>query len=179
MEFEKLLRLMVEKGGSDLFITAGVPPSMKVNGKILPVNKTPMSPEMTRETVHGVMNEQQRREFTENHECNFAISARGIGGFRVSAFYQRNLAGMGVRRIDTNSPTLDALPPPDSPKQPALAKRGLAPFVGATATGTSTSLPALSGYRNWSSSSPTIPIEHPIEFIRQHQNCIATEREGG
>ena len=86
MEFEKLLRLMVEKGGSDLFITAGVPPSMKVNGKIMPVTKVPMSPEQTRETVHSVMNEQQRREFAENHECNFAISARGIGRFRVSAF---------------------------------------------------------------------------------------------
>ena len=80
---------------------------MKVNGKIMPVSKTPMSPEMTRETVHGVMNEQQRREFTENHECNFAISARGIGRFRVSAFYQRNLAGMVLRRIETNIPTIE------------------------------------------------------------------------
>ena len=101
---DQLLRTMLEKGGSDLFITAGVPPSMKVNGKIMPVSKTPMSPEMTRETVHGVMNEQQRREFTENHECNFAISARGIGRFRVSAFYQRNLAGMVLRRIETTRP---------------------------------------------------------------------------
>src|SRR5690606_4832536 len=179
MEFEKLLRLMVEKGGSDLFITAGVPPSMKVNGKILPVNKTPMSPEMTRETVHGVMNEQQRREFTENHECNFAISARGIGRFRVSAFYQRNLAGMVLRRIETNIPTIEDLKLPDVLKKLALTKRGLVLFVGATGTGKSTSLAAMIGYRNKNSSGHIISIEDPIEFIHQHQNCIATQREVG
>jgi len=179
MEFEKLLRLMVEKGGSDLFITAGVPPSMKVNGKILPVNKTPMSPEMTRETVHGVMNEQQRREFTENHECNFAISARGIGRFRVSAFYQRNLAGMVLRRIETNIPTLEDLKLPDVLKKLALTKRGLVLFVGATGTGKSTSLAAMIGYRNKNSSGHIISIEDPIEFIHQHQSCIVTQREVG
>ena len=179
MEFEKLLRLMVEKGGSDLFITAGVPPSMKVNGKILPVNKTPMSPEMTRETVHGVMNEQQRREFTENHECNFAISARGIGRFRVSAFYQRNLAGMVLRRIETNIPTIEDLKLPDVLKKLALTKRGLVLFVGATGTGKSTSLAAMIGYRNKNSSGHIISIEDPIEFIHQHQSCIVTQREVG
>lgn len=179
MEFEKLLRLMVEKGGSDLFITAGVPPSMKVNGKILPVNKTPMSPEMTRETVHAVMNEQQRREFAENHECNFAISARGIGRFRVSAFYQRNLAGMVLRRIETNIPTLEDLKLPDVLKKLAMTKRGLVLFVGATGTGKSTSLAAMIGYRNKNSSGHIISIEDPIEFIHQHQSCIVTQREVG
>ena len=179
MEFEKLLRLMVEKGGSDLFITAGVPPSMKVNGKIMPVNKTPMSPEMTRETVHAVMNEQQRREFAENHECNFAISARGIGRFRVSAFYQRNLAGMVLRRIETNIPTLEDLKLPDVLKKLAMTKRGLVLFVGATGTGKSTSLAAMIGYRNKNSSGHIISIEDPIEFIHQHQSCIVTQREVG
>ncbi len=179
MEFEKLLRLMVEKGGSDLFITAGVPPSMKVNGKIMPVTKTPLSPEMTRETVHGVMNEQQRREFAENHECNFAISARGIGRFRVSAFYQRNLAGMVLRRIETNIPTLDDLKLPEILKKLALTKRGLVLFVGATGTGKSTSLAAMIGYRNKNSSGHIISIEDPIEYIHQHQNCIVTQREVG
>ena len=130
MEFEKLLRLMVEKGGSDLFITAGVPPSMKVNGKIMPVTKNAMSPEQTRETVHSVMNEQQRRDFTENHECNFAISARGIGRFRVSAFYQRNLVGMVLRRIETNIPTTEDLKLPEIVKKLAMTKRGLVLFVG-------------------------------------------------
>jgi twitching motility protein PilU len=179
MEFEKLLRLMVEKGGSDLFITAGVPPSMKINGKIMPVNKTPMSPEMTRETVHAVMNEQQRREFAENHECNFAISARGIGRFRVSAFYQRNLAGMVLRRIETNIPTLEDLKLPEVLKKLAMTKRGLVLFVGATGTGKSTSLAAMIGYRNKNSSGHIISIEDPIEFIHQHQSCIVTQREVG
>ena len=179
MEFEKLLRLMVEKGGSDLFITAGVPPSMKVNGKIMPVTKNPMSPEQTRETVHSVMNEQQRREFAENHECNFAISARGVGRFRVSAFYQRNLAGMVLRRIETNIPTLDDLKLPEVLKKLALTKRGLVLFVGATGTGKSTSLAAMIGYRNKNTSGHIISIEDPIEYIHQHQNCIVTQREVG
>ena len=179
MEFEKLLRLMVEKGGSDLFITAGVPPSMKVNGKIMPVTKNAMSPEQTRETVHAVMNEQQRRDFTENHECNFAISARGIGRFRVSAFYQRNLAGMVLRRIETNIPTLEDLKLPDVLKKLSLTKRGLVLFVGATGTGKSTSLAAMIGYRNHNSSGHIISIEDPIEYIHQHQSCIVTQREVG
>src|SRR3990167_7032573 len=159
MEFEKLLRLMVEKRGSDLFITAGVPPSMKVNGKIMPITKTPMSPEQTRETVHSVMNEAQRRDFAENHECNFAISARGIGRFRVSAFYQ--------------------LKRPEVRKKLALTKRGLVLFVGATGTGKSTSLAAMIGYRNKNSSGHIISIEDPIEYIHQHQSCIVTQREVG
>jgi len=179
MEFEKLLRLMVEKGGSDLFITARVPPSMKVNDKIMPVTKNAMSPEPTRETVHSVMNEQQRRDFAENHECNFAISARGIGRFRVSAFYQRNLAGMVLRRIETHIPTLDDLKLPEVLKKLSLTKRGLVLFVGATGTGKSTSLAAMIGYRNKNSSGHIISIEDPIEYIHQHQSCIVTQREVG
>ena len=179
MDFEKLLRLMVEKGGSDLFITAGVPPSMKVNGRLLPVMKNPMSPEQTRETVFSVMNEQQRRDFAEHHECNFAISARGIGRFRVSAFYQRNLAGMVLRRIETNIPTLEELNLPNVLKDLAMTKRGLVLFVGATGTGKSTSLAAMIGYRNQNSSGHIISIEDPIEFIHQHQSCIVTQREVG
>ena len=179
MEFESLLRLMVEKGASDLFITAGVPPSMKINGRILPVTKTALSPEMTRETVHSVMNEQQRREFAQNHECNFAISSRGIGRFRVSAFYQRNLAGMVLRRIETTIPTLEELKLPEILKKLSLSKRGLILFVGATGTGKSTSLAAMIGYRNKNSSGHIISIEDPIEFLHQHQNCIVTQREVG
>ena len=179
MAFEKLLRLMVEKGGSDLFITTGVAPSMKINGKIMPVTKTPLSPEMTRETVLGVMNEQQRRDFAENLECNFAISARGIGRFRVSAFYQRNLIGMVLRRIETNIPSLDDLKLPEILKKIAMTKRGLVLFVGATGTGKSTSLAAMIGHRNKHSSGHIISIEDPIEFIHQHNNCIVTQREVG
>ena len=179
MEFEKLLRLMVEKGGSDLFITAGVPPSMKVNGRILPVTKNPMAPEQTRETVLSVMNEQQRRELAETHECNFAISARGVGRFRVSAFYQRNLVGMVLRRIETQIPSIDELKLPEVLKQLALVKRGLVLFVGATGAGKSTSLAAMIGHRNKNSQGHIISIEDPIEFIHQHQGCIVTQREVG
>jgi twitching motility protein PilU len=179
MEFEKLLRLMVEKGGSDLFITAGVPPSMKINGRILPVTKQPMAPEQTRETVLSVMNEHQRRELAETHECNFAISARGVGRFRVSAFYQRNLVGMVLRRIETQIPTFEELKLPEVLKELSMTKRGLVLFVGATGAGKSTSLAAMIGYRNKNSQGHIISIEDPIEFIHQHQGCIVTQREVG
>ncbi|QEY57923.1 PilT/PilU family type 4a pilus ATPase [Pseudomonas sp. C27(2019)] len=179
MEFEKLLRLMVEKGASDLFITTGVAPSMKINGKIMPVTKTPLSPEMAREMVLGAMNEQQRRDFAKQLECNFAISARGIGRFRVSAFYQRNLIGMVLRRIETTIPSLEDLKLPEILKKLSMTKRGLVLFVGATGTGKSTSLAAMVGHRNRNSSGHIISIEDPIEFIHQHNKCIVTQREVG
>lgn len=179
MDFEGLLKLMVEKGSSDLFITAGVPPSMKVNGKIVPVTKTPLSPEKTRETVLGVMNESQRKEFIETRECNFAISARGIGRFRVSAFYQRNLVGMVLRRIETHIPSIEELNLPPIIKDLALTKRGMVIFVGATGTGKSTSLASMIGYRNQNSKGHIISIEDPIEYIHQHNGCIVTQREVG
>ncbi|QFS85652.1 Twitching mobility protein [Marinobacter sp. THAF39] len=179
MEFEKLLRLMVEKGGSDLFITAGVPPSMKVNGKVLPVTKNALTPEQTREFVYGAMNDKQRAEFEETHECNFAISARGIGRFRVSAFFQRNLCGMVLRRIEVKIPQIDDLALPEIVKDLAMTKRGLIMFVGATGTGKSTSLAAMLGHRNRNSRGHIISIEDPIEFVHQHQGCIVTQREVG
>lgn len=158
MEFEDLLKLMVQKGGSDMFITAGVPPSVKLNGKILPITKTPLSPEMTREVVLGVMTEQQRKEFAQTKECNFAISARGIGRFRVSAYYQRNLVGMVLRRIETNIPKVDDLKLPEIIKELAMTKRGIIIFVGATGTGKSTSLAAMIGHRNANSRGHIITI---------------------
>ncbi|MEE2730285.1 MAG: PilT/PilU family type 4a pilus ATPase [Pseudomonadota bacterium] len=179
MDFEDLLKLMVEKGGSDLFVTAGVPPSMKVHGRIVPVTKTALSPEKTRETVLGVMNESQRKEFIETHECNFAISARGIGRFRVSAFYQRNLVGMVLRRIETRIPTIDELNLPSVIKDLSMTKRGIIIFVGATGTGKSTSLASMIGHRNNNSKGHIISIEDPIEFIHQHKGCIVTQREVG
>ena len=179
MDFEGLLKLMVEKGASDLFITAGVAPSMKVNGRILPVTKTSLSPEKTRETVLGVMNESQRKEFVETRECNFAISARGIGRFRVSAFYQRNLVGMVLRRIETNIPRIDDLGLPAIIKDLSMTKRGLVIFVGATGTGKSTSLASMIGHRNHNSKGHIICIEDPIEYIHQHAGCIVTQREVG
>jgi twitching motility protein PilU len=179
MEFERLLQLMVEKGGSDLFITAGVAPSMKVNGRLLPVSKTALTAEMSRDITLGLMTEAQRREFHERHECNFAIDARNIGRFRVSAFHQRNLVGMVLRRIETRIPTLEELRLPEVLKQLAMTKRGLVLFVGATGTGKSTSLAAMIGYRNQAATGHIITIEDPIEFIHPHQSCIITQREVG
>jgi len=179
MDFDRLLSLMVEKGASDLFITAGVPPSIKLHGRVVPVTTSPLSPEQARETVLSVMNERQRTEFIETKELNFAISARGIGRFRCSAFYQRNLAGMVLRRIETNIPKIDELALPEIIKELAMTKRGLIMFVGATGTGKSTSLAAMIGHRNRNSKGHIISIEDPIEFIHQHQGCIVTQREVG
>jgi len=179
MDFDRLLTLMVEKGASDLFITAGVPPSIKLHGRVVPVTTTPLSPEKAREIVLSVMNEKQRHEFTDSKELNFAISARGIGRFRASAFYQRNLAGMVLRRIETTIPLIDDLGLPEIIKELSMTKRGLIIFVGATGTGKSTSLAAMIGHRNRNSKGHIISIEDPIEFIHQHQGCIVTQREVG
>ncbi len=179
MEMEKLLRLMVEKTASDLFITAGMPPSIKVHGKILPVTKESLTPEQAREVVLGVMNDEQRKEFIATKELNFAISARGVGRFRASAFYQRNLAGMVLRRIETRIPKPEDLLLPEIIKKLAMTKRGLVIFVGATGTGKSTSLASMIGYRNRNSTGHIITIEDPIEFIHQHDRCIISQREVG
>jgi len=179
MDFDALLKLVVEKGGSDLFITAGVAPSMKLHGKIVPVSKTALAPEQSREIVFSIMNDSQKQEFLQTKECNFAISARGVGRFRVSAFYQRNLAGMVLRRIETSIPTLDELALPAVLKDISMAKRGLVLFVGATGTGKSTSLAAMIGYRNQNSKGHIISIEDPIEYLHQHGGCIVTQREVG
>ncbi len=179
MDLDRLLSLMVEKGASDLFITAGVPPSMKLHGKIAPVTTTPLSPEKTREICLSVMNDRQRKEFMAAKELNFAVSARGVGRFRASAFFQRNLVGMVLRRIETKIPQVDDLGLPEIIKELAMTKRGLIIFVGATGAGKSTSLASMIGHRNKNSKGHIISIEDPIEFIHQHQGCVITQREVG
>lgn len=179
MEFESLLKLMVQKNASDLFITAGMAPSLKINGKIGPVTKNSLTPAQAMEIVHGIMSEDQKQEFHDHSECNFAISASGIGRFRVSAFIQRNHAGMVLRKIETKIPTLDELSLPPIIKNLAMTKRGLTIFVGGTGTGKSTSLAAMIGFRNQNSTGHIISIEDPIEFIHQHGGCIITQREVG
>ena len=179
MAIDKMLKIMSDRGASDLFITAGVPPSIKLNGKMTPISTQSLSPDQARELVLGVMNEGQRREFAERRECNFAISARGVGRFRVSAFQQRNFAGMVLRRIETKIPEVDDLGLPEIVKDLAMTKRGLIIFVGATGTGKSTSLAAMIGHRNRNSKGHIISIEDPIEFIHKHEGCIVTQREVG
>ncbi len=179
MEFDKLLRLVVEKGASDMFITSGKPPMLKINGKLYAAGKNNLSPDQSRDMVRGVMNKDQREVFDKEHECNFAINTAGLGRFRVSAFYQRNLAGMVLRRIETNIPTIDDLNLPPIIADLAMTKRGLIIFVGATGTGKSTSLAAMIGHRNENSSGHIISVEDPIEFIHQHKGCIITQREVG
>ncbi len=179
MDFEKLLKLMVEKGASDLFITAGKPPMLKVNGQLYPVGEQSLSSEHARDVVYGVMDEQQRKVFAAEHECNFALNSRGLGRFRVSAFYQRNLVGMVLRRIEVNIPRCADLGLPPIIEELSMTKRGLVIFVGATGTGKSTSLASMIGHRNENSSGHIISIEDPIEFVHQHKGCIVTQREVG
>jgi len=179
IELEKFLELLVERRGSDLFISTGVPPSVKIDGEITPLTDSPLNPEQTRQMVFGVMDESLKEEFSKNHECNFAISASGIGRFRVSAFYQRNLVGMVLRRIETTLPTLEQLKLPEVLKPLIMSKRGLILFVGATGTGKSTSLAALINHRNHNSSGHILCIEDPIEFMHRHQKSIITQREVG
>ena len=179
MEFDKLLRLVVEKGASDLFITAGKPPMLKINGQLFAGGKSSLAPEQARDTVLGVMNKDQRESFLQDRECNFAINTRGLGRFRVSAFQQRNLVGMVLRRIEVNIPLISDLGLPTIIEELAMTRRGLIVFVGATGTGKSTSLAAMIGHRNENSSGHIISIEDPIEFIHQHKGCIVTQREVG
>ena len=178
-EFTSLLKLMAAQRASDLFITAGMPPSLKVDGKLSPVNDMPLTPQQSRDLVISVMTPPQREEFEKTHECNFAIGLAGVGRFRVSAFYQRNQVGMVLRRIETKIPTVEELDLPPIIKQLAMTKRGIIIFVGATGTGKTTSLASMIGHRNKNSTGHIITIEDPIEFVHRHEGCIITQREVG
>ena len=179
IDFDKLLKVVVEQGASDLFITAGLPPSIKVSGKMMSMSKTALTPEQAKEMVHATMTEAQIQEYEAERECNFAIHSPLAGRFRVSAFYQRNFAGMVLRRIETEIPSIDDLMLPDAIKDLAMSKRGLIIFVGATGTGKSTSLASMIGYRNQNSKGHIITIEDPIEFVHEHRGCMVTQREVG
>jgi len=178
-DFTSFLKLMVHKKASDLFITAGVPPSLKVQGRIVPVTQSPLSVQQSRDMVLNVMTPGQREEFEKTHECQFAISAQGVGRFRVSCFYQRNCVGMVLRRIESKIPTVEELHLPPVVQQLAMTKRGIIIFVGGTGTGKSTSLASMIGYRNQNSSGHIITIEDPIEYVHKHEGCIITQREIG
>jgi len=180
MDFDKLLQLMVQKNGSDLFITADVPPSMKINGQIIPVTKTPLTAEQTMQLVTSIMTPAQVEEFKQTNECQFAISDRAqTARFRVSAFVQRDMAGMVLRKIETKIPTVEQLNLPPILNEIAMKKRGIVLLVGATGTGKSTTLAAMMGYRNENSRGHIITIEDPIEYVHEHKGCIITQREVG
>ncbi len=180
MDFNDLLKLMIEKNASDLFISAEVEPSMKINGQILPVTKNKLGPEVIAQLIHAIMSEKQREEFARTRECNFAITDREkTARFRVSAFQQRDMPGMVLRKIETRIPSVDSLKLPPTLKELAMTKRGIILFVGATGTGKSTSLASLIGHRNQNSRGHIITIEDPIEFVHQHAGCIITQREVG
>jgi len=170
---------MVLKNASDLFITAGVPPCLKVDGKITPVTKQALTPDESRGFAYGIMNEDQRRSFEEDNECNFAIHPKKIGRFRVNVFVQQGMVGMVLRTIETRIPKFEELNLPPVLAEIAMVQRGLVLFVGGTGTGKSTSLAALIGYRNENSFGHIITIEDPIEYVHEHRNCVVTQREVG
>jgi twitching motility protein PilU len=179
MNIEALLERVVQDQASDGFISAGAPPSIKVDGKIFPITETPVTEEEARELVLSTMREDQKETFLKHHECNYALSYEDLGRFRASAFVQRGKCGLVVRRINTDIPTIDELGLPPIIKDLSMTKRGLVIFVGATGTGKSTSLAAMVGYRNQNSHGHIISIEDPIEYLHDHGNCIVTQREVG
>lgn len=179
MDFKALLALMVEKKASDLFITAGKPPCMRIDGKVIEVSKGILTGQQSMQIVLSIMEQRQKDEFEHTKECQFAIGVEGLGRFRVSAFTQRDAAGMVLRRIETNVPSSEELHLPAVLKELIMYKRGLVMFVGATGTGKSTSLASLIRHRNENSNGHIITIEDPIEFVHRHQGCIITQREVG
>lgn len=174
-----LLRMMMSKKASDLFITAGFPPAMKVDGKITPVSGQALSVQQAKEIARAIMNDKQASEFEETNECNFAIGIPNFARFRVNAFVQRGATGLVFRTITTKIPKFEELGLPEILKDVAMTKRGLVIFVGGTGSGKSTSLAAMVGHRNEHSYGHIITIEDPIEFVHQHHNCIITQREVG
>jgi twitching motility protein PilU len=174
-----LLRAMIAKRASDLFLTAGFPPAMKIDGKITPVSQSSLSPVHTAEIARSIMTDKQAAEFEATKECNFAISPAGIGRFRVNAFVQLGRCGLVLRTITTQIPKLEDLNLPPVLKDVAMTKRGLVILVGGTGSGKSTSLAAMIGYRNENSYGHIITIEDPVEYVHEHNHCVITQREVG
>jgi twitching motility protein PilU len=174
-----LLRGMLSRNASDLFVTSGFPPAFKVDGKMTPVSSQVLTAQHTQELARSIMNDRQAAEFETNHECNFAISPPGIGRFRVNVFMQQQRVGMVLRTITTKIPDLDEMKMPPILKDIVMTKRGLVILVGATGSGKSTTLAAMLGHRNQNSYGHIITIEDPVEYVHEHKNCIITHREVG
>lgn len=174
-----LLRLMLTKKASDMFITAGFPPAFKIDGNMTPVSGQALTPQNTSELARAIMNDKQAAEFENTKECNFAINPVGIGRFRVNAFVQQQRVGIIFRTITTKIPDFDDLGLPPILKDVVMSKRGLVIFVGGTGSGKSTSMASLIGHRNKNSYGHIITIEDPVEFVHEHVNCLITQREVG
>lgn len=179
MSLNDWLKKMIEKKGSDLFLTVGMPPSIKVHGSIVKISEEPLTADQIDAEIKSMLNERDVQKFQETHELNFAIYRPELGRFRVSAFQQRLQHGAVLRRIETEIPTVEALNLPPILNDFALVKRGLVLLVGGTGTGKSTTLAAMIGHRNEMASGHIISIEDPIEFIHEHRKCIITQREVG
>ncbi len=174
-----LLRLLVARAGSDLFLTADFPPAIKVDGRVTKVSPQPLTPQHTIALARSIMNDKQAAEFERSKECNFAVAPTGIGRFRANAFMQQGNVGLVLRTIPAKIPTIDALGLPQILKDVSVSKRGLVIFVGATGSGKSTSLAAMVDHRNENSYGHIITVEDPVEFVHPHKNCIVTQREVG
>ena len=174
-----LLKLMLNKNGSDLFITTDFPPAFKIDGKMTPVSNQPLTPGHTLELARAIMSDKQAAEFEASKECNFAISPANLGRFRVSAFIQQGKVGMVLRVITTAIPKMEDLGLPETLKDVVMTKRGLVIMVGATGSGKSTTLAAMVGHRNEHSYGHIITVEDPVEYIHPHRNCSVTQREIG
>ncbi len=174
-----LLRLMLGKKASDLFLTVGFPPAIKVDGKVTPVSNQTLTPQHTQEFARARMNDRQAQEFEATKECNFAINPPGVGRFRVNAFVQQSRIGLVLRTITTTIPKFEELNLPSVLRDIAMSKRGIVIFVGGTGCGKSTSLAAMTGFRNENSYGHIVTIEDPVEFVHDHKNCIITQREVG
>ena len=174
-----LLRLMVDRNGSDLFLTADFPPAIKVDGQISKASPQPLSSQHTQSLARAIMNDKQAAEFERSRECNFAIAPAGIGRFRVNCFLQMGKVGIVMRTIPGQIPTIDGLGLPQVLKNVALAKRGICILVGGTGAGKSTTLAAMVDWRNENTHEHIVTVEDPIEFVHQHKNCIITQREVG
>ncbi|WP_137891009.1 PilT/PilU family type 4a pilus ATPase [Ramlibacter sp. 2FC] len=174
-----LLKLMISRNGSDLFITADFPPAIKVDGKVTKVSSHPLSGAHTLALTRSVMNDKQMAEFERSKECNFAIAPAGIGRFRANAFVQQGKIGMVLRVIPAILPTIDGLGVPQVLKDVVMSKRGLCILVGATGSGKSTTLAAMVDWRNENSAGHILTVEDPVEFVHPHKNCVVTQREVG
>ncbi|HOA93054.1 MAG TPA: PilT/PilU family type 4a pilus ATPase [Quisquiliibacterium sp.] len=174
-----LLKLMVGRNGSDLFLTAEFPPAFKIDGRIAPISNVPLTSQHTVELARALMNDRQAAEFEARKEVNFAISPTGIGRFRVNTYMQQGRVGIVVRTIKSEIPTLEQLQLPSILSDVAMTKRGLVIVVGATGSGKSNTLAAMIGYRNENSHGHIVTIEDPVEFVHPHKNCIISHREIG